>query len=334
MKNISIRATPADSIAANCSERSQVCIRAFQEMIPDMTLSSSLYSTGGSLTPSVSNSFLPSATALAQHVSGSSTRLASSPTTLCMTAASDIPGRLATIMSRPLSDALSSAGGASTTPAGGVSTSLSLLLRGGALRGGGGTPKLDLDRVAFRLEGMEIYSLVMALFMGAALTLLGATPIKIHPWTEMKKSRSKFAETIASCCFYAFCTYAVISSGFTTILFTLTSLYCKTAVGMGADDRYLAFLDATGMIRFFGFNAFMRSITTFCISVRSRSCNTVSFDLLQIFLSNPHQTFLFLLIMRYSLSFLHSLIAMDGCDGLSPGCLPLRRMFTGASFRP
>ena len=113
---------------------------------------------------------------------------------------------------------------------------------------------------------LGIYSLVMALFMGAALTLLSSTHIKIHPWKEMKKSRSKSAETVASCLFYIFCTYAVISSGFTTILFTLTSLYCKTAVGMGTDDRYLAFLDATGMIRYFGFNAFMRSITTFCIS--------------------------------------------------------------------
>ena len=263
MKNISIRATPGVANAA--STTFAILHSAFKEMILDMTLSSSLYSSGGSLAPSVSNSFLPSASALAQHVLVSSTRLAS-PTTLCMTAASDIPGRLATMMRRPISDALSSAGSVPTTSTSSLSTSLSLLLRGGALRGGGGTPKLDLDRVAFRLEGMEIYSLVMALFMGAALTLLGGTPIKIHSWAEMKKSRSKFAETIASCFFYAFCTYAVISSGFTTILFTLTSLYCKTAVGMGADDRYLAFLDATGMIRFFGFNAFMRSITTFCIS--------------------------------------------------------------------
>ena len=206
-------------------------------MIPDMTLSSSLYANYGPLAPSVSNSFLPSAT-----------RLVSAPTNLSMTVASGIPSRLAAAILRPMS------------------TSLSLLLQGGALRGGGGTPKLDLDRVAFRLEGMEIYSLVMALFMGAALQLLGGTPIKIHPWAEMRKSKSKFVETIASYCFYAFCTYAVISSGFTTILFTLTSIYCKTAVGMGTDDRYLAFLDATGMIRYSGFIAFMRSITTFCIS--------------------------------------------------------------------
>ena len=228
-------------------------------MIPDMSLPSSLHTAHDSLVSSASNSFLSPVSSLAQHVSLSSVpRLSSAATALSMSAGSDLPGRLAAAIKRPVSNGISSAGG--------VSTALSLLVRGGALRGGGGTPKLDLDRVAFRLEGMEIYSLVMALFMGAALTLLGATNIKIHPWKEMKESKSKLAESIASCLFYVFCTYAVISSGFTTILFTLTSLYCKTAVGMGTDDRYLAFLDATGMIRFFGFNAFMRSITTFCIS--------------------------------------------------------------------
>jgi len=234
-------------------------------MIPDMPLSSISNTAHGALASSVSKtcrpSFLPSASSLAQQVMVSSPRLRDvGATTVSMSAGgSDLPGRLAGAIKRPMTSIAASS-------TGGVSSTLSLLVRGGALRGGGGTPKLDLDRVAFRLEGMEIYSLVMALFMGAALTLLSATPMKIHPWKEMKESKPKIVETVASCLFYAFCTYAVISSGFTTILFTLTSLYCKTAVGMGTDDRYLAFLDATGMIRYFGFNAFMRSITTFCIS--------------------------------------------------------------------
>ena len=223
-----------------------------------MALASSMHTVNTPLASSASSSFLPTVSSLAQHVPVSSPRLTSAATALSMSAGSDLPGRLAAAIKRPMSHGISTAGGASTA--------LSLLVRGGALRGGGGTPKLDLDRVAFRLEGMEIYSLVMALFMGAALTLLGTTNIKIHTWEEMKESKSKLAESVASILFYVFCTYAVISSGFTTILFTLTSLYCKTAVGMGTDDRYLAFLDATGMIRFFGFNAFMRSITTFCIS--------------------------------------------------------------------
>ena len=141
-----------------------------------------------------------------------------------------------------------------------VSAAISLM------RGGAKAPDLDLQRVGFRLEGMEIYSLVMALFMGAALGLLGSTPIKISPLKECKKDKGKALDTLASYLFYVSSTYAVVSSAFTTILFTLVSLYAKTAIGMGTDVRYLQFLDATGHIRADGFFAFMRAIKTFGIS--------------------------------------------------------------------
>ena len=55
-------------------------------------------------------------------------------------------------------------------------------------------------------------------------------------------------------------------TAFTAIVFTLVSLYAKTAIGMGTDARYLQFLETTVDVRAKGFFAFMRAIKTFGIA--------------------------------------------------------------------
>ena len=67
-----------------------------------------------------------------------------------------------------------------------VSAAVSLI-RGGAKA----ASDLDLDRVAFRLEGLEIYSLVMALFMGSALGLMESTPLKFRRGRTAKRTRTR-----------------------------------------------------------------------------------------------------------------------------------------------
>ena len=69
-----------------------------------------------------------------------------------------------------------------------VSAAVSLI-RGGAKAAS--NLDLDLDRVAFRLEGLEIYSLVMALFMGSALGLMESTPLKSRRGRTARRTRTR-----------------------------------------------------------------------------------------------------------------------------------------------
>jgi hypothetical protein len=74
------------------------------------------------------------------------------------------------------------------------------------------------------------------------------------------------APTITQRAFDLFLVCVIISvlfGSYTTIVFTMISLYSKQALGRGLDSRFLAFYEATHALRDSGFRAFLYSLVSF-----------------------------------------------------------------------
>jgi hypothetical protein len=123
-----------------------------------------------------------------------------------------------------------------------------------ALRGGAGDATLDLERVTLRLEGLDTYTVICAIVLSAIMD--------VYSGCETKKFSSR-SERIAQYV-HAFCTTtSVLSTLYVIVLFSLLTLYAKTAVGMNADEVYLKLLVDTSTYRYVGFQAFVISLGAF-----------------------------------------------------------------------
>lgn len=127
-----------------------------------------------------------------------------------------------------------------------------------ALRAGG-TDALNLQRVEIRLEGLQSYGVVTALLMNAVLGLYSMTPKDLKPGDTR-------VNNIAKAVFTLFCIFSVVSGTYTTVVFSLLSLYSKSAIGVGQDRAYLEFLRATAMFRKIAFDTFLICLLTFKLS--------------------------------------------------------------------
>jgi hypothetical protein len=126
-----------------------------------------------------------------------------------------------------------------------------------AVRGGGqgdqyGT--LDLERVTLRLDGLDTYTVICAIVLSAIMD--------VYTGCETKKF-SSHSERIAQYV-HSFCsTTSVVCALYVIVLFSLLTLYAKTAVGTNADDAYLKLLVDTSKYRYLGFQAFVISLAAF-----------------------------------------------------------------------
>ena len=115
-------------------------------------------------------------------------------------------------------------------------------------------PALDLDRTIYRLSGIGHYASVAALFMNAALVVLNALPKKFNLTKE-----DNTAKIIGS----AFACATVIFGVYSSMVFSLESLYSKTILGMSRDDEFLQFYEKTSSIREGAFYTFVGAVLSF-----------------------------------------------------------------------
>jgi hypothetical protein len=115
----------------------------------------------------------------------------------------------------------------------------------------------DVGRAKFRLEGLSHYASVSALLLNAALRMFSSTP---------KKLDHRKHENVMKIAFLVFITATVICGAYTTMVFSLSSLYAKSFLGMGMDDEYLDFIEATSEIRKTAFLSFVATILSFNFS--------------------------------------------------------------------
>ena len=69
---------------------------------------------------------------------------------------------------------------------------------------------------------------------------------------------------------------------YVTVVFSLTILYGKTALGLSRDDEYYAFMDATVLQRFRAFQAFTAGLFLFAVSVVFEVCTRCPDDILRL----------------------------------------------------
>ena len=107
--------------------------------------------------------------------------------------------------------------------------------------------------------------------IGSSLGLFKCVPDKqkkLYPLPskdDMKARRSVLLENSIRF-MYSICTSLTVALGtYTTLVFTMMSIYSKTALGMGMETKFVEFFDATAKFRLRGFRAFMGTLVTFSI---------------------------------------------------------------------
>lgn len=134
-----------------------------------------------------------------------------------------------------------------------------------AIRGGAtaGAAAFDMGLAKTRLEGLA-YSTVTTLMMNSALRLFSSTPKKLKPIPDDAEEASivrfdNYLKIIFGLCI----SLSVALGAYTTTVFTLMTIYSKTALGMGLQSEYNTFFDSCAPYRILGFRAFLGTLFTF-----------------------------------------------------------------------
>ncbi|KAJ8600207.1 hypothetical protein CTAYLR_002012 [Chrysophaeum taylorii] len=117
--------------------------------------------------------------------------------------------------------------------------------------------KLDIERVAFRLDGIEMYALVVSLTAG-----FGFSSLEMISDEEFEHLGWPFTWI-----FVVTAPLTVLCGLYATIVFALCSMYAKTALGSNKDKEMGVFMNSTGIYRLRAFNHFLVSIACFAIDV-------------------------------------------------------------------
>ena len=125
----------------------------------------------------------------------------------------------------------------------------------------------DLYRTRIRLEGLSAYGLLAILLMNSALALYTSVPKTIQTQAGGKDADSNSPqnkeirmENRATVIFTVLSILCILSGVTTSIIFSFLGLYSKTALGMGNDEGFVKFFDATQSVRTFGFNSMITSL--------------------------------------------------------------------------
>jgi len=116
----------------------------------------------------------------------------------------------------------------------------------------------DIERVAFRLGGLEVYVIVGVLISTASYgSIISDGLEKLDNGTASAMSNVTLLVGASS----------TLLSLYATVIFCSSVLYGKTAVGMNRDDMYAYFMVATANQRYRAFQALSASLFLFSIEV-------------------------------------------------------------------
>lgn len=141
---------------------------------------------------------------------------------------------------------------------------------------------VEWDRAGFRLDGLEVYAVVSALTLATSIQFFellsdqwqwgGPLPVSLLASGFPLASRLFFYAQhwfgIATdfVCLLASAT-GMITGLHSTLVFSLMTVYGRTAVGSGWDDSFQQFFRSTGQVRFRGFRSFRASLYTFLVQI-------------------------------------------------------------------
>ena len=121
-----------------------------------------------------------------------------------------------------------------------------------------------LDRACVRLDGVEVYAIVSALTCATAINCFDN--YNPTPLSEIVRDRAIF--TLLSEMFYYLSGALGMMTGLhATLIFSLVTMYGRTALGIDRDDAFNEFFANTGPARFNGFWSFKLSLYCFLIQL-------------------------------------------------------------------
>ena len=119
-------------------------------------------------------------------------------------------------------------------------------------------PLIDIEREKTKMESFECYILVSVLTATASFsTLQDFTPLDDNGASMYCQVLLIITQIIAG--------LSTICGLYATVVFSLTVLYAKSAIGLNRDATYSYFLKETGMARVRGFRAFSISLLAFAV---------------------------------------------------------------------
>ena len=111
---------------------------------------------------------------------------------------------------------------------------------------------VELDRVTLRLDGFEMYAFLTSLIAGFSFSCLDG----LETWAKTSTS-PKFVSELLMVVFSLSLMISIFSGLYATVVFALCSLYSKTALAEGKDQRMRDFLRETATFRTRGFRSFI-----------------------------------------------------------------------------
>lgn len=121
-----------------------------------------------------------------------------------------------------------------------------------------------LERQLIRLEGFDPYVLISVLASTATYATMTSDQCNIVVDGAIDYTAMGL---------YICCLGSTLCGLYSTIVFSLSILYGKTALGMDREESYFYFLDQTGDKRFRGFQTFTASLLFFACSILLLACD-------------------------------------------------------------
>jgi hypothetical protein len=118
----------------------------------------------------------------------------------------------------------------------------------------------ELDRATVRLDGIEVYAIVSALTCATSISCFDnfePTPIDI-----IMQEYAVFT-FLADLCYFGSGALGMMTGLHATLIFSLVTMYGRTALGIDRDDAFNEFFSNTGGARFSGFRSFKVSLYCF-----------------------------------------------------------------------
>mmetsp|Transcript_12839 Transcript_12839/g.18738 ORF Transcript_12839/g.18738 Transcript_12839/m.18738 type:complete len:313 (-) Transcript_12839:136-1074(-) len=123
---------------------------------------------------------------------------------------------------------------------------------------------VDLERVAIRFDGIEVYAVVSALTLATAVASFEM--IGTGDWNKHWSERNGYKLSIIA--LNLFVGAVGVGAGLhSVIVFSLSLMYGRTAVGLGRDDAFGGFFRKTALQRVRGFRSFLISMYAFMVQM-------------------------------------------------------------------
>jgi len=118
----------------------------------------------------------------------------------------------------------------------------------------------NFERHQVRLDGIEVYAVIAALNLASSIACLDTYGERSSP-----SSNQTLFEMIFDACFTISNALGILAGIHATLIFSMVTMYGRTAIGLDRDRAFHTFLAATGEQRLKGFHSFTLSLYCFLV---------------------------------------------------------------------